>query len=86
MNVWVEDREPVSHCSDGWEELANAIILQTVKDYRVALKRMKRWPDNHQLAREKRTCESFFRSWWFSVLTDVDPELILRRLQEEAEL
>ena len=28
-------------------------------------------------------CEDFFRSDWFTALTDVDGEVLLRKLQEE---
>ena len=46
-----------------YEELANAIILQAVKDYRLT--------DDE---RELQEIERFFRSGWFGVLSKVDPE------------
>ena len=58
-----------------YENLANAIVLQAVKDYRLT-------DDEAELAE----IESFFRSDWFGVLTDVDPEYLIRRLRKEKNL
>lgn len=55
-----------------YENLANAIVLQAVKDYRLT-------DDEAELAE----IECFFRSDWFGVLTDVDPEYLIRRLRKE---
>ena len=55
-----------------YENLANAIVLQAVKDYRLT-------DDEAELAE----IEHFFRSDWFGVLTDVDPEYLIRRLRKE---
>ena len=55
-----------------YENLANAIVLQAVKDYRLS-------DDEAELAE----IERFFRSDWFGVLTDVDPEYLIRRLRKE---
>jgi hypothetical protein len=55
-----------------YENLANAIVLQAVKDYRLT-------DDEAELAE----IERFFRSDWFGVLTDVDPEYLIRRLRKE---
>jgi len=57
---------------DPYQELANAIVLQAVKDYRLH--------DNEQ---EISRIERFFRSDWFSVLTNVDPEMIISKLRKE---
>lgn len=45
-----------------YENLANAIILQAVKDYKS----------------NSKECERFFRSEWFKVLTNVDPDYIIK--------
>lgn len=55
-----------------YEDLANAIILQAVKDYRLT--------DNE---RELQEIERFFRSGWFGVLSKVDPEFLIKELQKE---
>jgi hypothetical protein len=57
---------------DGYEQLANAIILQAVKDYRYA---------KHPSTRA--SIERFFRSKWFQVLTGVDGEMLIRELRRE---
>lgn len=55
-----------------YENLANAIILQAVKDYRLT--------DDEQ---ELQEIERFFRSGWFSVLSKVDPEYLIKELRKE---
>lgn len=60
---------------DGYKEFANAIILQAVKDYRKALKYDERG--------RKREIEKFFRSSWFSVLTNISGEILIQKLRAE---
>jgi hypothetical protein len=67
-----------------YENLANAIILQAVKDYRKALRILSRYPYNRPAQYERGSIERFFRSRWFGVLTHLDPELLIHRLREEA--
>ena len=68
---------------DPYERLANAIILQAVTDYRAALKQIKRKPEDWETIDEAMRVESFFRSGWYSQLTAVDGEYLIRRLQDE---
>ena len=68
---------------DPYERLANAIVLQAVADYRVALKKIKAHPKNREAISEALEIEKFFRSGWYSQLTDVDGEYLIRRLQDE---
>lgn len=68
---------------NGYEELANAIILQAVKDYRDALERLRYTLDDKSAKRDQRNIERFFRSEWFSILTDLNGELLLKKLKEE---
>lgn len=68
-----------------YENLANAIILQTVKDYRMALKSLRANPRNRTAMADKNEMEMFFRSGWFTVLTSVDGEMLLRSLQTEVD-
>jgi len=65
------------------ENLANAIILQAAKDYRKALRTLSLNPHNRSAQYECRSLEQFFRSGWFGVLTQLDPELLIRRLKAE---
>ena len=57
---------------DPYEKLANAIVLQAVKDYR-----------RRGSSDERESLERFFRSHWFSVLTSIDPEFLIKNLREE---
>ena len=66
-----------------WENLANAIILQALKDYREARKKHKKRPKNEDATLMIADCEAFFRSDWFKALTELDDEMLLRKLQEE---
>lgn len=68
-----------------YENLANAVILQAVKDYRVALKCQRANPRNRTAAADKDAIERFFRSQWFTVLTSVDGEMLIRSLQMEVD-
>lgn len=68
---------------DPYEKLANAIILQAVKDYRAAKRKLKRNPRNHLAQSEVDSIERFFRSDWYSCLTEVDGEMLIKKLQEE---
>ena len=77
-----QEQVPVS-LDDPFTELANAIILRAVSDYRCALHRLKKKPDSKKSATTKRECERFFRSGWYATLTDINGELLIRRLKEE---
>ena len=66
-----------------FENLTNAIILQAVKDYRKTLSRCCRHPEKLNYREEKVALEQFFRSGWFSFLTNIEPEMLIRKLGEE---
>ena len=72
-----------SNTEDPYTGLANAIILQAVKDYRDALKRLSRGRANKDAEIKKQEILNFFRSDWFGVLTEIDPEMLIRKLDEE---
>jgi len=80
--IWLFSPKPAVFC-DGWEELAQAVIVQAVEDYRRALKGLNRNPVNPRLLKRKQECDQFFRSEWFTVLTDADPEKIIHWMQRE---
>ena len=65
--------------------LANAIILQAVKDYHLALKSLKANARNRTAQADKAEIERFFRSQWYSALTDVNGEMLIRSLQKEVD-
>ena len=54
-----------------YEELANALVLQAVKDWRSGDER------------DKAEVEHFFRSAWFGCLTKLDPEALIMNLRKE---
>ena len=66
-----------------YKELANAIIVQAVKDYRDAVERLRYTPDDKSAQHDKRSIERFFRSESFGILTDLNGELLLKKLKEE---
>lgn len=63
--------------------LSNAIIEQAAKDYRTAARKLKKDPENITAQTTIREVERFFRSSWFSVLSDADGTMILRLLRKE---
>jgi len=69
--------------TDPYENLANAIILHAVKDYRMARKKLKRNPKNKDAKLMVEDCERFFCSDWFGQLTSVNGKMLLKKLQEE---
>jgi len=69
--------------NDPYENLANAIILSAVEDYRKILQRRSLHPEKEVYLQDKASLERFFRSDWFGVLTSIDPELLIRKLREE---
>lgn len=71
--------------SDPYENLANSIVLLAVKDYRDALKKLKKWPRNEAAQIMKAEVERFFRSAWYRELTSVDGEYLISKLQVEVE-
>lgn len=58
---------------DPFQMLAHAIIVEAAKDYRRY--RSDSW--------RKREVERFFRSPWFGALSGLDPEWLIKWLQEE---
>lgn len=67
-----------------YEALANAIVLQAVNDYRAALKKVKKNPQNKIAIDEALQIERFFRSQWYQTLTSVDGEYLINKLGKEA--
>jgi len=68
---------------DPYEELANAIILSAVKDYRKYLRIIKKYPRDISTRNKARAIERFFRSNYFSILSNANPEEIITGLNEE---
>ena len=65
-----------------YENLANAIILQAVKDYKRVLHRLGANPRNRDAMHEKERLERFFHSPWYEALTDLDADRLIEGVQE----
>ena len=70
---------------EAYENLANAIIVSAVEDYKSALVKLKRHPDNKRALDEIRNLEKFFYSEWYELLTDLDASYLLRKVRELVE-
>lgn len=68
----------------GYQALANAIIEQAVKEYRAALKILRRHSDSKAAMASAMEVEKFFHSDWYATLTDIDPDYLIDRLRKEA--
>ncbi len=66
-----------------YENLANAIILRAVEDYRDALGTLRFSPKDKDASTTKDEIELFFRSGGYVLLTKLDPELLISRLRKE---
>ena len=68
---------------DFYTDLANAIIIQAVKDYRKALKTLKRYPRYEPAKAVVAEVEEFFRSEWYRTLTSVDADMLMTKIRRE---
>lgn len=68
---------------DGYERLANAIIHLAAQDYMRALRSLKRNPNSRTARQIADDNERFFRSDWYSALTSVDGDYLIRRMKEK---
>lgn len=69
---------------EAYESLAEAIIVQAVKDYRTVLGKLRYYRNDRTALAEKRQIERFFRSGWFAVLTDLDGEVLIEKIKQES--
>ena len=67
---------------DPYENLGNAVILVACEDYRRTL-RGHRVEQGKTAGTSKKELEKFFHSGYFGVLTSIDPDMLIRKLQEE---
>lgn len=77
---------PVEDYVDCYQNLANAIVLQAVKDYKAVLRRLMRNPCNQDAQREKKRLERFFFSQWYGVLTDLDPHRLISGVMKKVRI
>ena len=67
-----------------YQDLANAIVIQAVKDYRSALQLLKQKPQNKKAKGTALEIERFFHSAWYRKLTEIDSDELINRLRKEA--
>ena len=68
----------------GYESLALNIVVQAAKDYRKALRDLRKDPDDFDANVNMDDCERFCRSVWCETIISVDPEILMKKLQKEA--
>ena len=68
----------------GYESLALNIVVQAAKDYRKALRDLRKDPDDFDANVNMDDCERFFRSVWCETIISVNPEILMKKLQKEA--
>ena len=66
-----------------YENLANAIVMEAVKDYRKALKALRINHKNKDALAMAMECEEFFRSSWYRTFTSLDGEYLIDKLRAE---
>jgi len=69
---------------NGYRNLADAIIMQAVHDYRRAVQQLIRKPYGATALHDKQDVEAFFQNDWFRVLSDLDGQELLQRLEAGA--
>ena len=70
---------------DNYKMLANAIIIQAVKDFRTAYSMKKKFPDSGRAEKDIREITKFFCSQYFHTLTDLDGPMLLKKIIERME-
>ena len=70
---------------DPYEALANAVVLQAVKDWRDSVKKPNKGKRNIAAEAMRDECERFFRSPHFNTFTELDGNMLLAKLQSEVE-
>ena len=79
----------IDRAQDPYTRLAEAIVMRACEDYRNPKlswdtgERKYFRPEHKRYVRA--SIERFFRSQWFTLLTDLDPEELIRRLRKELE-
>ena len=67
-------------CDEGFHNLAKAIILQAIKDFKPAYRRLKAHPDDKLATARVKEITEFFCGEYFCLLTDVDGPRLLKKI------
>lgn len=70
---------------DPYQALGNAVVLQAVKDYKDAVKKLSRGKKNSSAEDTKKECERFFRSGHFNIFSSLDGKALLSMLEKEVQ-
>lgn len=66
------------------EVFANAIVVKAVDDFRRNRKTIKKLKDRlKNIETDQRRILEFFKSKWFGILTDIDAEMLIEKLEKE---
>lgn len=65
-----------------YENLANAIVVQAIQDYKAAKRVLAKNPNNYTAKRDVKEIERFFRSKWYRLLTSVDADWLMEQMDE----
>jgi len=68
----------------GWGEMTESLVLLAAEDYRKALKKLQKNPDNIKARETKEEIEDFFRHGWFRKAYHIEPDYMIRKLKEES--
>lgn len=68
---------------EGYERLGNEIIILAAKDYKRALKVLQKDPDNYTALGEVDSIERFFHGRLYGAITNIDPDVLIRKLKED---
>ena len=66
-----------------YQQLANAIVLQAVRDYQSAIRVLKYKPDDNEMRILKDEIEYFVKSDYFAILTSIDGKEVLHHIRKE---
>ena len=69
--------QEVTYLDENYQKLANAIILQAVKDFKPAYRRLKNHPNDRLAQDTVREITKFFCSQYFEALSDLDGPALL---------
>ena len=69
---------------DCYSNLANAIVIKATKDYKTAKSTLAKDRNDCVAHSQIKSIKKFFRSNLFGLLTTIDPEYLIDRLDKEA--
>lgn len=68
-----------------YRELANAVVLQAVREFRPAYSRLKRFPNDQKAADRVREITEFFCSDRFCLFTNLDGPVLLTKIMRDVD-